>query len=237
MNEQQPSVSANSAGKNASIVGGAVATVVALVLLAAGGALLWVDAAKTDKAGYYSTGTHRFQATTRALASESMNVGSDVPSWLVGNVRVRATSDGAKPVFVGVARTSDVDAYLAGVAHTNIHDLDFGPFRVGYSDRQGARRPAAAAAQTFWAASATGQGTQSITWKLRSGHWSVVVMNADGSPGIAADVAVGAKTPIVVPAALGFVGGGALLVLVATALLYVGTRGPRTSRVASPELV
>jgi thioredoxin-like negative regulator of GroEL len=32
-------------------------------------------------------------------------------------------------------------------------------------------------------------------WKLRSGKWSIVVMNADGSRDVAATIGVGVKVP------------------------------------------
>jgi hypothetical protein len=35
-------------------------------------------------------------------------------------------------------------------------------------------------------------GTQTVTWKVREGDWSVVLMNSDGSRGIAADIDLGA---------------------------------------------
>jgi hypothetical protein len=34
-----------------------------------------------------------------------------------------------------------------------------------------------------------------LLWKLRSGTWSVVVMNADGSRDVAATIGVGVKVP------------------------------------------
>ncbi len=36
-------------------------------------------------------------------------------------------------------------------------------------------------AQHFWAVSASGVGQQTVTWEVREGDWSVVLMNADGS--------------------------------------------------------
>ena len=46
-------------------------------------------------------------------------------------------------------------------------------------------------------------GTQALTWKPDVGRWAVVVMNADGSRRVAADVSVGAKTGVLLPIGIG----------------------------------
>jgi hypothetical protein len=33
-----------------------------------------------------------------------------------------------------------------------------------------------------------------MTWKIRHGHWTIVVMNADAARGVHADIRVGLKT-------------------------------------------
>src|SRR5207244_4355275 len=74
----------------------------------------------------------------------------------LGRVRIapRAAAP-AKPVFVGIARTRDVNAYLDQVQQDEIADVGFDPFTLDRTRRAGEGRPAMPAAQTFWAASSS----------------------------------------------------------------------------------
>ena len=111
----------------------------------------------------------------------------------LGKLRVRAESNDGKPVFVGIARTSDVEDYLRGTAHDVVTDVEYDPFDADYDARRGDREPAAPARQDIWAASAHGAGERALTWDVDDGDWSVVVMNEDGSRGVDAGVSAGVR--------------------------------------------
>ena len=214
------------------VVTGALASILAIGLLTVGGVALWGDAQK-DSDGYLSTDTHRFEAGTRALATENLDVDLDGGEWVMdstdlGKVRVQVESRDDKPVFVGIARTSDVDDYLAGVAHTTLTDVDTTPFDADYNDHAGHRRPVAPAHSQIWDASQKGSGKQSLTWDIRDGDWSVVVMNADGSAGVDADVSTGAKVPFLDELGWTALGSGGFVLIVGAALVIAGIRRPRT---------
>jgi hypothetical protein len=209
------------------LVGGALVALVALVVLGAGGFGIWADAAKRDGTGYFSANAHGYQTSTRAIATDDAVIGHHVPNWLIGKVQLKAVS--AKEIFVGVARTSDVDAYLAGVAHTTAKDLDLDPFRVTYVPHPGQADPGRPADQTFWAASASGSEAPKLRWKVGSGRWSVVLMNADGSPGVSATVSAGIEIPSLLWAGIGFVSLGAALLGAATLMLVRGSKRNRRS--------
>jgi len=221
-----------SGGRIAAIVAGSVLAVLAVAGLLAGGALLWADGHK-DKDGYVSTHTERFSTRTAALATENLDVNLDGADAVVspgdyGKVRVRATPRAGKDLFVGIARTADVTAYLRGTTHATVTDVDYSPFNASYRTVAGASSVAAPpAGRRIWAASAHGAGPQTVTWDVADGNWSVVVMNADGTPGVDARVKAGARLSWLDDAAWIALGTGVALSLAAAALLFAGLRTPR----------
>src|SRR3954462_1174781 len=107
--------------RTAFVVGGIISAVVAVGLIVGGGALVWADHEK-DSDGYLTTTEHRFAAKTAALSTENIDVNLGGADWVVnenhlGKVRLKADPANGKAVFVGIARTSDVGAYLRGVSH------------------------------------------------------------------------------------------------------------------------
>jgi hypothetical protein len=211
------------AGRIAALAVGVLLGLVALALLAAGGAALWADRTQRD-AGYATTGAHSFSTTGSALATESTDLGSAGVGWLyspglLGKVRIRVTptsSDG-KRLFVGIAHSTDVDSYLAGVSRTVITD-----FRRNKTEAtRGSKSAAPPGSQHFWVASASGTGRQALVWKPKSGSWSVVAMNTDGSEGLAVRADLGAKVPALPWIGLGLLLAGAIF-LAGGVLLVVG---------------
>jgi hypothetical protein len=223
-----------SAGRIAALVAGGFTALLALLVLAGGAALLWGESQK-DEDGYLSTKTDRFHSRTYAIATDNLDVDTDGASRvldhdLFGTVRVKAHSNDGKPVFVGIARTTDVARYLHGTAHTRVTDVDTSPFRATYRQSPGADRPGVPAAQSIWAAQASGSGTRTLSWDVEDGDWSVVVMNADASAGVDAGVSAGARLPWLDEAGWIALGGGALIALAAGSLILVGVRAPRDAQ-------
>jgi hypothetical protein len=217
----------NRTGPILTTISGSVLGLLALLLLAGSIALFSIDDERTD--GYFTTATHTYSSPTRALTTESLDVATDAPDWLFstdtfGHVRIDPRStDSAEPVFVGIAPTRDVNAYLDQVQHDEITDLDLDPFTIDRSRHAGEARPALPAAQTFWTASST--DGRPLDWKVRSGEWSVVMMNADASPGVSVDASLGADAPFIRDLAWWLLVPGLGLGLIALVLVAFGVRG------------
>jgi len=211
------------------IVGGLLGFI-AVVLMIAGFLLGFLYAIERDNDGFYTSSTERLVTTTNALTTEEIDLGSgvepDSPLWDLdlATVRVTARSKTA-PVFIGIAREELVEAYLDQVRHEEIESVEFDPFSYETTLQPGTRRPAPPVEQSFWAASASGAGEQSLEWDVQQGRWAVVLMNADGSPGVDHAIRVGAKVDLIGPIAAIVLGLAALAMIVSLVLMVVGIRG------------
>lgn len=217
-----------------SLVAASVLGLASLGLLALGGGLLWADS-KKDDGGYLSTGRDPFTTETYALATENLDIDDTGAGWIIdedryGKVRLRAESRDGKPVFVGIARTRDAERYLRDVRHDLLTDIDYDPFDAQYREVGGSGSPGAPGAERFWAASAQGSGTQTLTWDVEHGDWSAVVMNADASRGVDVELSAGAEVPFLEPAGWGALIAGLVAFAFAAVLTFVGLRAqPRVA--------
>jgi hypothetical protein len=211
---------------------GALLIVISLALGAGGGFLTWAYATQRDSEGFFTSKTHRFETATYAITSENVDLGVEPGNnngrWDFGNlatVRFRVASSTDTPIFIGIAHERDLDRYLASVAHDEIDDVHFRPFRVTYRLQPGGPPSQPPSEQRFWVASAQGAGLERLEWKVQSGRWAVVVMNADGSRGVATDASVGAKSKWVLPLAIGLLSAFAFLLVLGSVLLVLGAVG------------
>jgi hypothetical protein len=224
------------AGRVAAIAGGAVLALVALALLALAGVGFWADTTQRDDEGWLTSPSHRFETRSHALTAEGLGLGELDGDWApgLGAVRVQARAADGRAVFVGIAPEAQVDRYLEGVAHTEVRGLR----DAGYDgvERAGSRTPQDPASAGIWAASAAGPGEQAVRWDPEAGDWAVVVMNADGRPGVAVDVRVGARAGWLGELSVALLIAGGVLGAAAVALIAFGAAAPgRPPVVASPE--
>ena len=228
------------AGRIVLVVLGSILALLAAALMVAGGALLWADRTQRDDDGFLTTPTEHFESESFAITSDSIDLfeADSSGDWVLsegvlGSVRITGEGADGNDIFIGVAGTEDVDAYLNGVAHDEVRDLEFDPFSVDYRRFPGGEPPGPPGEETFWAASASGAGTQRATWEAESGNWTIVVMNSNASQGVAADVSAGAEANFLLWLAIGLLIAGALLLAGGVVLIVVGARGATTAAPAA----
>ncbi|WP_370324458.1 DUF4389 domain-containing protein [Euzebya sp.] len=205
-----------------------------------GGAALGVGvAAGRDDDGFVSADLDGVRSDGVAVTAEGIVLVAepDTPDWLLEwasvDVRLEAAAVGERPLFVGIGPEDEVDAYLAGTAHSEVEAVDGGTPR--YREQDGRTEVAPPSAQGFWVATSEGTGTRSMTWEVTAGRWAVVLMHADGSPGVAADVTVGVDAGMLVPVAVALGSVGVLVTVLAIVLVVVGaTGGERPATPAAP---
>ncbi len=220
---------------------GTVLVLVGTTLLAIGGAGLWADQQRGDD-GYFTAGPGRLATDSFALTAPSLDINGSGPDAfytedLLGDVRIQAESRDAGPaLFIGIGPADEVAEYLAAISHAEVSDIDLEPFEVTYTPRPGGRPGAPPAAQDFWVASDTGTGPRSLTWDVASGDWAVVIMNADGSSGMDADVSVAATLSAIHDIAVGALIGAAIMLTVGLAVIVstVSTQGQAARRQTMP---
>jgi Domain of unknown function (DUF4389) len=198
-----------------------------VVAIAGGGTAVVLDQTQRDAGGFLTTSSAPYSTSTYALTSESYDTGflgnGSIAADLLGTVRVRAQS--SRQIFVGIAPAAAADGYLAGVAHAEAGDLE--ARSSDFRDHSGGAPLAPPGAESFWAASASGSGTQTLGWKPRPGSWRVVVMNADGSRDVAADLSAGTSAPHLLTIGLIALGAGILVLLLSVGGVYVFARRER----------
>lgn len=181
------------------IVAGSLMALLALGLLAAGGGLGAAQLWQRDADGFFEINIDRLDSSTPVVMMNDLPVTIDpgTPDWILNSlradVRLRVTAvDVDTEAFVGIAADKDVDRYLEGVAHSRVAEIVDGGMPL-YQIESGSNDISAPVDQDFWAATASGSGTQELEWRVTDGNWSIVVMNADGSAGVTADVNAGLK--------------------------------------------
>jgi hypothetical protein len=207
-------------------VGGWILVVIGTLAAVIGVTLVVVHLTQRDSDGYYTSDSTRVSAPGYAITSEALHFGNlpGVVNDIVSTVRVSATSTNGRPLFVGIARQSDVNRYLGGVARSQVTDINDNS--VDYDRHPGGAPAGPPGSQHFWEASSTGRGQIPTTWKVSGGDWAIVAMNATGAPRVSADVKLAAKTDAVLWVGIAFLAVGLIAGGAGIAML-VSSRRPR----------
>jgi hypothetical protein len=211
-----------SAGRIVTVVVGSILLVTGAGTAVGATAVLAADTAGRGADGFVRIPAQTVTGTGHALVFDPFELESDLGApqlgAIAGDVRIGASA--AQDVFVGIGPADAVEGYLAGVQRDRVVTLE--PGRDAVADRLPGGAPATPpAAQPFWVASAAGPGAQELTWTVAEGRWAVVVMNADGSTPVVADLSLGASAPwlgwvwigMYIGAGLALIGGAVLVLL------------------------
>jgi len=201
--EVAPNASGGGGGRTALKIGGWILAGLGGVLVLVAVALVIVHLTQRGKDGYYTSSTAHVAAPGYAVTAEGLHIG-DLPSVatdVVGRVRVSARSSNGQALFVGIASQTAVNAYLAGVARSEVTDVNGDT--VAYKTHPGRAPAGPPRRESFWQSASTGSGQVTATWKVKGGTWAIVLMNANGAAHISAAVSVGAKTNLLLWLGLG----------------------------------
>ena len=213
------------AGRIALVVVGVVAGIIAFAMLVGGCALVAVDQTQRDADGFLMSPSEDFSSAAYAIVSEEAELDTEGAEWaldaFLGTVRIRSESE--RPVFVGIGPASDVDRYLDGVAHDVVDHLE----DPDYSRQRGGAPRSPPAEQSFWEESFTGSGEQTLEWAPEEGDWRVVLMNADGSRGVSAEMRIGAELDSLLWIGIGLLVAGGLLTAAAALAITAAARRRR----------
>lgn len=209
-------------GRNTTAIAlGGIAALVGLVLIVGG---MGPMGEHRDADGFYMSDPFTVDRPTHAVVSgdtgllrgryETLTEDSLVLAFVdqPDDVRMQGVVSGPNALFLGIAPTSVVDEYLSGAAHDEITDWNADRAAINeveYATHQGTAPPGPPGSEGFWVTSVAGTGQQTLDWTIESGDWTAVIMNADASPGVTAELTIGA---------IALIGGGLLL--------YVGVSGP-----------
>jgi len=226
------------AGRIAALVIGVLIIIVSFPLLVGGGGILFVQGRFSDAEGFLTTPEFQFQAESRAIVFQHLDITVDesVPPYLWSprprnfvTIKIVGTSnDPSKQIFMGIGAESDVQDYLNNVNYDevtrfeDIYNPMDGPPRITYRNHPGTRPPQPPASEAFWVASATGTGARTLEWEPEAGTYWVVVMNADASVEVDADMRFGARVPILGTIGYGLLFGGVVALLLGAIVLYFG---------------
>jgi uncharacterized protein DUF4389 len=208
------------AGRVVAVVVASLAVLAGMAAIAGGGIAVVFDQTQRDAGGYLMTDSTSFSTNTYALVSDSYRTGAAgdvfVARDMLGTVRIRTQS--TKPLFVGIGPAAAVESYLAGVRREVATRFDAA--QTDFRLHRGGAPSVAPTAKQFWVARSVGSGTQTLSWAPANGDYRIAVMNASGSAGVHADLAIGARFPHLLWIGIGALGIGALVLLLGGGGMY-----------------
>jgi hypothetical protein len=202
---------------------GSILIVIGALAAISGGALLYLFGGDRVLA----SAPHQVDTPTSALVTDLGTItNTSGVSVAIASPTLHVTASGSadRPIFVGVGPADAVNRYLQGVSADRVTDLELSRFVLDTIRQPGSATVQAPAAQDFWVATAQTTAVADLTWEIKDGDYSIVIMNADGSIGIDTEIGAGVGLPgssavweLVIVA-------GAVFVVFGIAVIVLGSR-------------
>jgi hypothetical protein len=179
-------------------------------LIMGGTSLRAIQNLLVDDDGFIISDPAEIDVSGYAIVLEDMEFDVDPVAWRWFQSRgglltfkiVTESNNPSKEIFVGIAREQDVRSYLEDVEYQRVIETNFDmkdyDFTLRDSDfvlHAGGPPSAPPLVHSYWTVIGTDSEHQEITWDPQAGTYYGVIMNADGSEGIEADIQVGVKVP------------------------------------------
>ena len=187
-----------------------VLLIAAFGLIMGGTSLRGIQEIMTDEEGFIMSNTRRVQVSSYGIVVEDMDFEIDPVAWRWfersgGFLRFKIITESNTPdkeIFVGVARVQDAFSYIEPIEYHEIVDMDFswdrpddGAPNTQFIKHSGDALSAPPTVHSFWIVHGSDTDSQTLTWEPAAGNYYLVMMNADGSAGIDADVRFGVEIP------------------------------------------
>lgn len=226
------------------LVVGVLLALLGMPPLLGGIGLGWALTTQRDDQGFFTTPSERVSTSTVALTTSQVDLGQPGPDgwWAdrdLATVRLSVTSPDGSPTFVGIGPSAAVEVYLGDASYDELTDVTGDPFDYTLTRKGGdGTLSGPPAEQGLWTTQTAGGGTQELTWDLEPGTYTVVIMNARGTPGVDVEVAAAGRLDMLGPLTAALLVGGLLLVTAGALLIVLGagsgaTPGPATPRPAA----
>ena len=231
------------AGRVVAIVVGCVLALLGLGMLVAGIAGTVAYGVAQDDDGFFRTDEIDLATPTSAITSDSLDLGGSPgdADWLTERgdfatvtldlrpgARLRRSSPGSDPPTMS-------QTYLASVAQSTASATTTTRTRPSATNAKTARRPRRCqVTRRSGSPRSRRRSPARSTWDVQGGDWTVVIMNADASPGIDTNARVGIKIDWLLPVAIVLIVVGVVMLVGGILLAVFVGRRPRQQPLLSP---
>ncbi|MGE5226168.1 MAG: hypothetical protein ACM3OO_04765 [Planctomycetaceae bacterium] len=202
---------------------------IAMVLIGLGATIFGVAAmVLVGPDGTFSIADRHAQGDGHALVFDELALRGNLPtSGDLATTLDLSVQGASQDVFVGIGPTPLVRRYLGDASIDKVVQVNW-PGGVRTEPVPGTGTPRPPGGQPFWVAANSGRAA-SISWTVQGGDWTVVVMNANASPGVDVTGSLSVSLPILGPAGVLTLVFGVVFLVAGVLLTISGAKTPRAA--------